>query len=278
MLLIIIVAVISIKFYTPAALFLTRIFGFSEFLGGTVVFCFGNSFNKILSVITKGQNDTELFYNEMLGTSTFLVTFISGLVIIQDAFQLIEAQFSSISFFILIALTIVALVVRDDFIEIYEVLILLLWFILYLSITIIVYRKMKKIHKSRLKLSDDLNTDAESIDDDISLVMTEVVELKKYYEGDLEGQAIMKQNQSGWNMFWNYMRPFNMKTYKNSGKLSKAFLIIQSPFTLILLMIIPKVDYVEYEKNWSKFNYIFAIIVYPVIACFSSNGKTKFSC
>lgn len=200
------------------------------------------------------------------------MTFIIGLIIIQNPVQLIEAQFITISIFIFVSLVIIASVVQDDSIGIYEVILLLSLFIIFLTITIVVHRKMKIIYKKRLKLSDDIQN--ELVQDEEMTVITEVVQLKQLsYESDVERQAASQEMLSGWSIFIRYMRPFCMKRYKRSGKFIKGLLIAQTFFYLILLLLIPKVDYTSYERNWSKFNYILAILIYPLIACFSLNGN-----
>lgn len=265
------IVTISIRFYTNSVLFLTRILGFSEFLGGAIILCFGNSLNKLLFTVTKAKNDTELFYNEMLGTTIFLLTFTVGLIIIQSPLQLIDAQFITISIFILVTLAVITSIVYDSAINLYEVLLLLSLFILFLSITIIVHRKMKIIYKRRLKLSDDIQN--ELVQDEMMTINTEVVQLKRIScDSDVERQEVSKEKLSGWRIFIRYMTPFCMKRYRNSGKAMKGLLIVQTPFYLILLLLIPKVDYVASKRNWSKFNYIFVLLVYPVVASFSLDG------
>lgn len=209
-----------------------------------------------------------------IGTTIFLLTFASGLIIIQNPLQLIEAQFITISIFILASLIIIALVVYDSIVNLYEVLALLSLFIVFFSINIVVHHKMKVIYKKRLKLSDDIQN--ELVQEELMTIITEVVQLKQMsFDSDVERQDISDGTFSGWTIFIRYMTPFCMKRYKRSGKVLKGLFIIQTPFYLILLLLIPKVDYTSYQRNWSKYNYLFVLLVYPVIASFSLNG-TKF--
>ncbi|XP_063697853.1 mitochondrial sodium/calcium exchanger protein-like [Culicoides brevitarsis] len=219
---------ISTRFYTNAVLYLTRILGFSEFLGGMTILCFGNSLNKLMSTVIQADNDTELFYNQILGTTIFLLTFTMGLIVIQSPFQLHKGQFIMMTLFILAALIVLAFIVYDSVIGMYEVVALLSLFIVFFTITTIGHKRLKEMHKKRLKLSDDILNEA------VEENVTEVVQLRQFTgESDIEEQSERLIKLSGWKMFLRYMKPFDMKQFKKSGKVFKAILIVFVVYTYL---------------------------------------------
>ncbi|XP_053664059.1 mitochondrial sodium/calcium exchanger protein-like [Anopheles marshallii] len=236
--------------YVDSVLYVAKAWRLNEYIAGVTLLTYGNGLAQVLSELKHHTSgDTELIYNQYLGTAVYQVSFLAPLVIWLGPF----AIYPEVVVPNLISLLIVSVLVEefmyDEQVGIFQTIALGVLYVAFLGALYTVALMMdREGNRSRSQIAiRDVGG---------KLVDIRLTETVSNVEGD--------QSVSWLERTWQTVRPFRGEDYRNASWYGKLYLICSIPVEVIAILLLPKVNYALPLRGWNKTLFAINLILFPL--------------
>ncbi|XP_055850172.1 mitochondrial sodium/calcium exchanger protein-like isoform X2 [Episyrphus balteatus] len=260
------------KFFCPPLKMITKKFGISQNFAGVTLLAFGNSVPDIVSGLVGVTGDVGTMYSDLMGSAMFITAFIAGVIVYLKPMQVEATTFTrDIGFHILAVAYIDYAIKSDRFVSITESIVILSIYGCYFTTVImdqvILVRTLKSLER-KLKQQDNITAQRlKKLQEEagIEIVFKPRPGIKIYIGETAE--TTNRTNEKMLLQFLNSLNPVDMDDWRQSGLISRTFVVLKIPINLFLCILVPAVDFNLEQDGWSKLLNCLQIVIMPAAIC-----------
>lgn len=260
-------------------------FHLSENIAGVTLLAFGNGAPNFSGSIFDPDKDSELMYSETLGSASFMIGVIAGLIALSKPFKVIRKDFIRDGIFLMLSVTIVQALIFDGHYSMTDAVVTLGLYSIYLTYVFIEYRlEKKKMEKFivHYRISAPMPfMHLTSIRPEIQAQLQRIEEQLQFQLHDKDNlplninttrtaliipQTDTKFRDTNHQLFQLFVHELNpMKSCKLRPYWKIPLTILQIIILLTLRLTLPVFDYTLDRHGWNKFLNIIHINTVPLL-------------
>uniref|UniRef100_A0A182PRB8 Sodium/calcium exchanger membrane region domain-containing protein n=1 Tax=Anopheles epiroticus TaxID=199890 RepID=A0A182PRB8_9DIPT len=236
--------------YVEGVLFVAKSLRLNEYIAGVTLLTYGNGLAQVLSELKHHTSgDTELIYNQYLGTAVYQVSFLAAFVIWMGSF----AAYSEVIVPNLISLMIVSLLVEefmyDEQVGLFQTITLGVLYVAFLG----------ALYTIALMMDSEGNRSRSQIDvrdANGRLLDVKVTETLAYVERGENVTCLLR--------IWQGLRCFRGGEFRAASFYRKMYLFCTVPVEVVTVLLLPKVNFALPLHGWNKCLFIVNLILFPL--------------
>ncbi|XP_053674765.1 mitochondrial sodium/calcium exchanger protein-like [Anopheles nili] len=241
---------LCVNYYVGSVLYVAKTWSLNEYTAGITLLTYGNGLSQVLSELKHHTSeDTELIYNQYLGTAVYQASFLAALVTWTRRFYI----YPEVIVPNIITLMIVALLVEgimfDEEVGIFQTAILGVLYVAFLS-TLYTVTLMLDRERNRSRSQIEVR-DVSGKLFDISLTET---------ASTVENYLNTSWSERTWRLF----RTFRNEDYRAASCGKKLYLLCNMPTDVIAVLLLPRVNYELPLHGWNRWLCIMNVNFYPL--------------
>lgn len=212
----------------------------NENIAGITLVAIGNGAPEIFGALFDPDRDSEIFINEQLGGSIFMISLVAGLVIVMSPFQMVKSNYIRDVIFLIILTALVELSISDGYYVIEESVATLCVYFLYLIVVFVMnYYGKRAVDTMRDGIQVELGPQIPANFERPRVEENYFRSIQKDIKADFLASYSYLEGWSDFKFYW------------------KLYYLIQVPTLTILMVLIPTFDYTLPKHGWNK---LFAIL------------------
>uniref|UniRef100_A0A182RU28 Sodium/calcium exchanger membrane region domain-containing protein n=1 Tax=Anopheles funestus TaxID=62324 RepID=A0A182RU28_ANOFN len=237
--------------YVDSVLYVAKAWRLNEYIAGVTLLTYGNGLAQVLSELKHHESgDTELIYNQYLGTAVYQVSILAALVIWLGSFAIYPEVIVPNIISLLIVSVLVEELMYDEQIGIFQTIILGMLYVAFLgalyAVSLAIDREGNR-SRSQIEIRD---TGGKLVD----IKLTETV---SNVEGD---RRVTKLER-----IWHGVRTFQIEDFRNGSWYRKLYLIWSIPVEVLTVLLLPKVNYALPLHGWNKCLFVINLNLFPLL-------------
>uniref|UniRef100_A0A182WJH9 Sodium/calcium exchanger membrane region domain-containing protein n=1 Tax=Anopheles minimus TaxID=112268 RepID=A0A182WJH9_9DIPT len=236
--------------YVDSVLYVAKAWRLNEYIAGVTLLTYGNELAQVLSELKHHKSgDTELIYNQYLGTAVYQVSFLAALVIWLGPFAIYPEVIVPNVITLMIVSLLVEELMYDEQIGIFQTIILGVLYVAFLGALYTVTLMMdREGNRSRSQI--------EIRDADRKLVDIRRTEMVSNVEGNTSVTWLER--------IWQGVRAFRYEDFRTARWYRKFYLICSIPIEVIAFLLLPKVNYALPLHGWNKCLFVVNLNLFPL--------------
>uniref|UniRef100_A0A182NKJ3 Sodium/calcium exchanger membrane region domain-containing protein n=1 Tax=Anopheles dirus TaxID=7168 RepID=A0A182NKJ3_9DIPT len=236
--------------YVDSVLYVAKSWGMNEYIAGVTLLTYGNGLAQVLSELKHHtSSDTELIYNQYLGTGVYQTSFLGALVIWMGPFRIYPEVIVPNIVTLMLVSVLVEEFMYDEQVGILKTVSLGLLYAAFLGAlyTIaLVWDRQGNRSRSQIEIRDG---GGKLMD----IKLTEVA-------ANAEGAP-----SSSWSeRIWLGMRAFKSEDYQSATWCGKVYLLFSLPLEIIAVLLLPRVNYALPLHGWNKCLFVLNLNLFPL--------------
>ncbi|XP_040163667.1 mitochondrial sodium/calcium exchanger protein-like [Anopheles arabiensis] len=236
--------------YVDSVLYVAKSWRLNEYIAGVTLLTYGNGLAQVLSELKHHTSgDTELIYNQYLGTAVYQVSFLAALVIWTGSF----AIYPEVIVPNLISLMVVSLLVEefmyDEQVGIVQTTALGVLYLAFLGALYTTARVMDREgirSRSKIEVRD---ADGKVFDTELTATVENVDQ---------------EQRASWLGHVWQGLRTFREEDFRAAPWYRQVYLLCSIPVEVVAVLLLPKVNFALPLHGWNKCLFIVNLILFPL--------------
>ncbi|XP_058466501.1 mitochondrial sodium/calcium exchanger protein-like [Malaya genurostris] len=250
-------------------LYVSKSLHLNEYVAGVTILTICNGISEIAANFRQtGSIDTELIYNQYLGTSLFEMAFIGALIVLRRRFYVFPEFFLPSIITLIGASTLLQILMHQEQISFAQNLILLAIYIVYLIAimltSIIVRSQIEQSSSKSLERAVMLSMELEIRTRDGRSVDIEATQAAGFV-GTHPNQQLLAQ-------FVNRLRPFLWQELEVSNGWMRSAKLFVAPVQTLITLLVPKVNYELPMHGWSKLMFVVNVVLFPLFCVLVISG------
>ncbi|XP_049299840.1 mitochondrial sodium/calcium exchanger protein-like [Anopheles funestus] len=245
--------------YVDSVLYVAKAWRLNEYIAGVTLLTYGNGLAQVLSELKHHKSgDTELIYNQYLGTAVYQVSILAALVIWLGSFAIYPEVIVPNIISLLIVSVLVEELMYDEQIGIFQTIILGMLYVAFLGALYAVSLAMDREgnrSRSQIEIRD---TGGKLVDIKLTATVSNV-------EGDRRVTRLER--------IWHGVRTFQSEDFCNGSWYSKLYLIWSIPVEMLTVLLLPKVNYALPLHGWNKCLFVINLNLFPLLLICTATGK-----
>ncbi|XP_050074340.1 mitochondrial sodium/calcium exchanger protein-like [Anopheles maculipalpis] len=241
---------LAINRFVDSILYVSKTFRLNEYIAGVTLLTYGNGLAQILSELKHHKSgDTELIYNQYLGTAVYQVSFLAALVIWMGPFTIYPEVVVPNIVSLLIVSLLVEEIMYDEQVGLFQTIILGVLYVAFLSALYTVALMMDREgnrSRSQIEVRDAAGKP-------VDIMFTETVTNEE------------RDRSSSWlERLWIGMRTFQREDFRTANWYERVYFLCSIPVEIITALLLPKVNYALPLHGWNKFLFIINLNLFPL--------------
>uniref|UniRef100_A0A182XYL4 Sodium/calcium exchanger membrane region domain-containing protein n=1 Tax=Anopheles stephensi TaxID=30069 RepID=A0A182XYL4_ANOST len=241
---------LAVSRYVDSVLYVSKTWRLNEYMAGVTLLTYGNGLPQVLSELKHHKSgDTELIYNQYLGTAVYQVSFLAALVIWMGPFAIYPEVIVPNIVSLLIVSLLVEEIMYDEQVGLLQTIILGLLYVAFLAALYTIALGMDREgnrSRSQLEVRDAAGKP-------VDILVTETV-------ANVEGG----QGSTWFERIWMGVRTFRGEDFRAARWYGKLQLLCGIPVEIVTLLLLPKVNYALPLHGWSKCLFVVNLTVFPL--------------
>uniref|UniRef100_A0A182JQK1 Sodium/calcium exchanger membrane region domain-containing protein n=1 Tax=Anopheles christyi TaxID=43041 RepID=A0A182JQK1_9DIPT len=236
--------------YVDSVLYVAKSWRLNEYIAGVTLLTYGNGLAQVLSELKHHKSgDTELIYNQYLGTAVYQVSFLAALVIWMGSFTVYPEVFVPNLISLMIVSLLVEVFMYDERVGILQT----------TALGMLYFAFVGALYTTALMVDREGNRSRSQIE--IRDASGKLVDIERN-----EAMAIVEPDQSiSWlGHIWQGLRPFREEEFRASQWYCKAYLLCSIPVQVVSILLLPKVNFALPLHGWNKCLFIVNLILFPL--------------
>ncbi|XP_052895925.1 mitochondrial sodium/calcium exchanger protein-like [Anopheles moucheti] len=236
--------------YVDSVLYVAKAWRLNEYIAGVTLLTYGNGMAQVLSELKHHKSgDTELIYNQYLGTAVYQVSFLAALVIWLGPFAIYPEVIVPNIVSLLIVSVLVEVFMYDEQVGIFQTIVLGVLYVAFLGALYTVALMMdREGNRSRSQIAiRDVGGKL------VDIKLTETM-------SNVEGVPSV----SWLDGIWRTVRTFPTEHFRNASWYGKLYLICSIPVEVVAVLLLPKVNYALPLHGWNKTLFVINLNLFPL--------------